>query len=92
MTAWAIVSDLRASKRLSDLAAARYGPESYGGDTSVVDRIAAIVPPRSRYVLLLSGRIDGQRALAFRLWSLPALLPRVAVRDAATAGWIVAWG
>jgi hypothetical protein len=92
VTAWAMISDIRASQRLSAREAERVGPESYGIDTSAVDRVAALIPRSSTYSLVSSGRLDANRALVFRLWSLSALLPRVAVEDPRTSDWVVSWG
>ena len=92
LTAWAIVSDIRASQRLSAREAARIGPEENRLDTSVTDRVAALVPRDSRYALVFPAGIDPDRALVFRLWSLTALIPRVAVTDLSAADWIVSWG
>lgn len=92
VTAWAIVSDIRASKRLSARAAERIGPEENRLDTSVTDRVAALVPRDSRYALVFPEGIDPDRALVFRLWSLTALIPRVAVTELPAADWIISWG
>jgi hypothetical protein len=92
VTAWAVVSDTRAAQRLSDREAERFGPESYGFDTSVTDRIAALVPPADDYRLVASDGLEANRALGFRLWSLSSLLPRIAAADPSSADWIISWG
>ena len=92
VTAWAIVSDIRSSQRLSAREAARIGPEENRLDTSVTDRVAALLPRDSSYALVFPQDIDPDRALVFRLWSLTALIPRVAVTDPSAADWIISWG
>lgn len=91
VTAWAIISDIRASQRLSTRAAERIGPEENRLDTSVTDRVAALIPPEETYALVFPESIDQDRALVFRLWSLSALLPRVAVSTPAASDWVVSW-
>lgn len=92
VTAWAIISDIRASQRLSTRDAERIGPEENGLDTSVTDRVAALIPRDDTYALVFPKRVDQDRALVFRLWSLSALLPRIAVTAPSTSDWIVSWG
>ena len=92
VTAWAIVSDIRAAKQLSARAAERFGPEDNGLDTSLIDRVARVIPPRATYNVAFSDRIDPERAAVFRIWSLTALLPRRAVVDGFPPEWIVSWG
>lgn len=92
VTAWAMVSDIRASLRLSARDAERIGPEENGLDTSVTDRVAGLIPRDDTYALVFPERVDPDRALVFRLWSLSGLLPRVAVTDPSTSDWIVSWG
>lgn len=92
VTAWAIVSDLRAAKRLSAPAAARRGVVENGVDATLLDRAAALIPERDTYAVVLSARLDPDRAIVFRLWSLTAMLPRIAVVNPRTADWIVSWG
>lgn len=92
VTGWAMISDLRASQRLSALEAERIGPEENRLDTSLTDRVAALIPPDDTYALLFPDRVNPDRALIFRLWSLSALLPRIAVTDPSSSDWIVSWG
>jgi hypothetical protein len=92
VTAWAMISDIRASQRLSARDAERIGPEENRLDTSVTDRVAALIPRGSTYALVFPDGVDPDRALVFRLWSLSALLPRVAVTDPSSSDWIVSWG
>ena len=92
VTAWAMISDIRASHRLSSRDAERFGPEESQLDTSVIDRVAAIIPSDATYAVSFSDRLDPDRASVFRLWSLSALLPRIAVTDPSSADWIVSWG
>ena len=92
VTAWAVISDLRSAQRLSARDAERSGPEGYGFDTSVTDRLATLIPVEDTYAIVSSDRIEPNRALVFRLWSLRALLPRVALTDPASADWVVTWG
>jgi hypothetical protein len=92
VTAWAIVSDIRTAKQLSTRQAERLGPEENGLDTSLVDRVALVIPPEATYDVAFSDRLDPDRASVFRIWSLTALLPRRAVSDPASADWIVSWG
>jgi hypothetical protein len=91
-TAWNIISDAQAAHRLSTRAAERLGVEQNGVDTSLTDRAAKIIPERGTYALVLSNRVGADRALVFRLWSLSAMLPRIAVTDRRSADWIVSWG
>ncbi len=92
VTAWAIVSDIRAAKQLSAREVERFGPEEYGLDTSLIDRVAQVIPRGATYDVAFSDRLDPQRASVFRLWSLAALLPRRAVVDGSSPEWIVSWG
>jgi hypothetical protein len=92
VTAWAMVSDIRASQRLSARDAERIGPEDNGFDTSVTDRVAASIPRDDTYALVFSDRVDPDRSSVFRVWALSALLPRVAVMDPSSSDWIVTWG
>ena len=92
VTAWAMISDIRASQRLSARDAERIGPEENGFDTSVTDRLAALIPRDDTYALVFSDRVDPARAAVFRVWSLSALLPRIAVTDPSSSDWIVTWG
>jgi hypothetical protein len=92
VTAWAIVSDIRAAKQLSALDAERFGPEEYGLDTSLIDRVARVIPRGATYQLVFSDGLDPNRASVFRIWSLAALLPRRAVADGSSPEWIVSWG
>ena len=92
ITTWAIITDIRASHRLTEREAARMGPEEYRLDTGTIDRVAALIPRDQTYALVLEDSVDPNRANVFRLWSLSALLPRVARTDAMTAQWVVAWG
>jgi hypothetical protein len=92
VTAWMIVSDLRAAKELSTREAERIGPEEYGLDTSLIDRVADVIPSGATYDVAFSGRLDPQRTSVFRVWSLAALLPRRAVSDPSSADWIISWG
>jgi hypothetical protein len=39
-----------------------------------------------------SDRLDPNRTSVFRVWSLSALLPRMAVTDLPSSDWIVSWG
>lgn len=91
-TTWNIVTDARAAHRLSTAAAERRGAEENGVDTSLTDRALAIIPEGQTYSLVVSDRVDLARASVFELWSLSALLPRIAITDPASAGWIVSWG
>lgn len=91
VTAWAMISDIRASHGLSEREAERVGPEAYGFDTSLSDQVAALIPHDATYALVVSESVDRDRALVFRLWFLPALLPRIAA-DASASDWIVSWG
>jgi hypothetical protein len=92
VTAWAVISDLRAADELTAREAERIGPEEAGIDTAVIDRVAQVVPEDASYALVFGDRVDRDRALVFRLWALSALLPRVAVADPEAADWIVGWG
>ena len=92
VTAWAMISDIRASQRLSGREAERIGPEQNGFDTSVTDSVAGLIPRDDTYAVLFSDQVDSDRARAFRLWSLAALLPRVATTDPLSSDWIVSWG
>lgn len=92
VTAWAMISDIRASQRLAAREAERIGPEEYRLDTAVIDRVAALIPLDATYALVSSDRVNPNRALVFRLWSLQALLPRVAVTDPPSSDWLVSWG
>ena len=92
ITTWAIITDIRASHRLTEHQAARMGPEQHRLDTGTIDRAAALIPRDQTYALVLDDSIDANRANVFRLWSLSALLPRVARADAGAAQWVVAWG
>ena len=87
-----MISDIRASHRLSSRDAERIGPEHNELDTSVIDRVAAIIPRDATYAVSFSDRLDPDLASVFRLWSLSALLPRIAVTDPSSADWIVSWG
>ena len=51
VTAWAMISDIRASHRLSSRDAERFGPEESQLDTSVIDRVAAIIPSDATYAV-----------------------------------------
>jgi hypothetical protein len=92
VTAWAVISDIRAAKHLSALEAERFGPEENGLDTSLLDRVAQVIPPGATYDVAFSDGVDPARASVFRLWSLVALLPRRAVVDGSPPEWIVSWG
>jgi len=92
VTAWAMISDIRVSQRLSARDAERIGPEENELDTSLTDRAAAIMPEDSTYTVVLSDRIDPDRSSVFRVWALSALLPRIAVPDHSVSDWIVSWG
>ncbi len=92
VTAWGIASDIRASYRMDQRTATRMGPEENHADTSLTDRVVEVVPERDTYVLVISDRVAADRALVFRLWTISALLPRVAVQDALSADWVVTWG
>ena len=92
VTAWAVISDIRSAQRLSAREAERSGPEGYGFDTSVTDRLAALIPAEDTYAIVSSDQGESDRDLVFRLWSLTALLPRVALTDPASADWVVTWG
>ena len=92
VTAWAIVLDIRASKQLSMREAERFGPEENGLDTSLIDRVARVIPRRATYGLAVSDGLDPHRASVFRIWALAALLPRRAVADGSSPEWIVSWG
>ena len=91
-TAWDIVSDVRADHRLSTRDAERIAVEENGVDTSLTDRAAVIIPERETYALVLGSGVSADRALIFRLWSLGALLPRIALTDRRSAHWIMSWG
>jgi hypothetical protein len=91
-TAWSIVSDARAAHRLSTRDAERLGVEENGVDTTLTDRAAAIIPERETFALVFGSGVSVDRALVFRLWSLGALLPRIALSDRRSADWIVSWG
>jgi hypothetical protein len=92
VTAWAVISDIRDARQLSSRESERIGPEENRLETAVVDRIAALVPPGDTYSLVFPKEADPDRILVFRLWSLSALLPRVAVTDARSSDWFVGWG
>jgi hypothetical protein len=92
VTAWGIFSDIRAAHRLSERDAERIGPEENLLDTSVIDRVAALIPRGDTYALVLSQTVDVDRRRVFRLWSLPALLPRIASKDPSSSDWVVSWG
>jgi hypothetical protein len=91
-TASAVVKDVRKAHGYSAYDAARVGPESNGLDTSMIDRIAAIIPKHATYEILFSPRVDVSVAGVFRVWSLTNLLPRVAVDEDRDADWIVTVG
>lgn len=92
LTAWGIVSDVRAAQRLPAPVASRFGAEDKGVDATLLERAAALIPARDTFAVVLSDRLEPARALVFRLWSLTAMLPRIAVTDRRAAGWIVSWG
>lgn len=92
ITAWAIVVDLRAAHGLTEREAARIGPEENKLDTATIDRVAALIPRDQTYALVFRESVDPNRALVFRLWSLTALIPRVARTDPISAQWVVSWG
>jgi hypothetical protein len=92
VTAWAVISDIRDARQLSERDAARIGPEERGLDTAVLDRVAALIPSDETYALVISDNVDPDRRLLFRLWALSALLPRVAVTDPSSSHWFVGWG
>ena len=91
-TALAIVKDIRAARSYTPFEAARVGPEDNGLDTTIVDRIARLVPRHATYVLVLDPGIEPDLSGVFRVWALVDLLPRVAVRDPKDAEWVVALG
>lgn len=92
ITAWAIITDIRAAHRLTEREAARLGPEAYRVDTATIDRVAALIPRDETYALVVADAVDPDRSGVFRLWSLTALMPRVARVDPRSAQWVVAWG
>ena len=92
ITAWAVIADIRAAHRLTELEAARIGPEENRLDTATIDRVAELIPRDETYALVFPDAVDPNRALVFRLWSLTALMPRVARVDPRSAQWVVAWG
>lgn len=92
VTAWAVISDIRDARQLSQRESERIGPEENRLETAVVDRIAALVPPGDTYSLVFPETADPDRILVFRLWALSALLPRVAVTDPGSSDWFVGWG
>lgn len=91
-TLWSTVSDIRAAHGYSRFEAARVGPEDNGIDTTVVDRIAKRIPRHSTFVLRFAPGVEPAISSVFRVWSLTALLPRVALSDAQTADWIITFG
>jgi hypothetical protein len=92
VTAWAMISDIRASHRLSARQAERIGPEANDVDTSLIDQVRELIPRDATYAVTFSDRLDPDRASVFRVWSLSALLPRMAVTELPSADWIVSWG
>jgi hypothetical protein len=92
VTAWGIASDFRVSRRMDQRLATRIGAEQNHVDTSLTDRVAAVVPESDTYALVISNRVGAGRAGVFQSWTLSALLPRVAVMDPGSADWIVSWG
>jgi hypothetical protein len=92
VTAWAMISDIRASHRLSARAAERIGPEGNDLDTFLIDQVRALIPRDATYAVTFSDRLDPDRTSVFRVWSLSALLPRRAVTDLPASDWIVSWG
>jgi hypothetical protein len=92
VTAWAIMSDIRAAKRLTDREAATLGVEERDVDTALVDRVAELIPPGESFALRIAEDVNPERATVLRLWALPALLPRLAVPEPRQADWIVTWG
>jgi hypothetical protein len=91
-TARGVISDVRAVHGYSPFRAERVGPESYGLDTTVVDRIGQRIPPHATYAIVSSRSAPPVVAEVFRIWALAFLLPRVAVSDPASADWIVSLG
>jgi hypothetical protein len=87
-----IVKDIREARSYTPSEAARVGPEDNGLDTTMVDRIARIVPRHATYVLVSDPGIEANLRGVFRVWTLVDLLPRVAVRDPRDAGWVVTLG
>jgi hypothetical protein len=91
-TGWSIASDAWSARDYSAFAAARIGPEDNGIDTKVVDRVALLIPRRATYAIVIAPRANQARGGVFRVWTLAALLPRVAVEDLSKADWVVTFG
>jgi hypothetical protein len=89
---WTVVDDAVHAKRYSAFEAERTGPEDNGVDTRVVDRIGHLIPIDATYEILLAPQSDPAARGASLVWTLTALLPRVAVEDPAKADWFVSFG
>jgi hypothetical protein len=87
-----IVKDIREASSYSQFQAARVGPEDNGLDTTMVDRIARIVPRHATYVVVSDPAIESNLSGVIRIWTLVHLLPRVAVRDPKDAQWVISFG
>lgn len=90
--AWAVVKNARASRALSTFAADRFGPESNGIDTTVLDRAARRIPKHATYVIALSPRANAAAADVFADWAQAELLPRIRVADPGAARWVITFG
>ena len=90
-TARDVFNDARAARDSTAFAADRVGPESNGIDTTVIDRVARLIPRHATYALVFAPGLDPGITGVFRAWALPVLLPRVAVARTADPEWVVSF-
>jgi hypothetical protein len=91
-TAFGVVKDVRVARDYSPFRADRIGPESYGVDTTVVDRIAKRIPRHATYAIVTAPKVPIDVRSVFHYWVTSFLLPRIAVSDPAHADWIISLG
>jgi hypothetical protein len=86
---WRIVQDLRYTVQIPEFVAERIGAYERDLDGAAFDRVAAIIPEGDTF-FTAAAPVAG--AGEFEPWSRVTLVPRIPVRNAVDADWVVTLG